>query len=44
MRNMVCWMIVILLSLQVSLSGIDTFEEKNDYLEENNELNTYLVK
>ena len=37
MRNMVCWMIVILLSLQVSLSGIDTFEEKNDSLEENNE-------
>ncbi len=30
-------MIVILLSLQVSLSGIDTFEEKNDSLEENNE-------
>ena len=28
---------MILLSLQVSLSGIDTFEEKNDYLEENNE-------
>ena len=37
MRNMVCWMIVALLTLQVSLSGIDTFEEKNDSLEENNE-------
>ena len=36
MRNTVCWMIVALLTLQVSLSGIDTFEEKNDDFEENN--------
>ena len=37
MRNTVCWMIVALLALQVSLSGIDTFEEKNNDFEENNE-------
>jgi hypothetical protein len=30
-------MIVALLTLQVSLSGIDTFEEKNNDFEENNE-------
>ena len=37
MRNTVCWMIVALLTLQVSLSGIDTFEEKNNDFEENTE-------
>ena len=37
MRNMVCWIIVALLTLQVSLMGIDTFEEKNNDFEEKNE-------
>ena len=35
MRNTVCWMIVVLLALQVSLSGIDTFEENDNDFEQN---------
>ena len=39
MRNAICLIIVALLTLQVSLAGMDTFEEKNNDYEENSEQN-----
>ena len=39
MRNAICLMVVALLTLQVSLSGIDIFEDKNNGFEENTDEN-----